>query len=47
MIAFVRAVTPSEFETWLDQRKRDVKAADAAAAVQRKKYEGIDTTSTP
>jgi cytochrome c oxidase subunit II len=46
MIAFVHAVTPSEFETWLDQRKQDVKAADAAAAQQRKKYEGTDTIST-
>jgi cytochrome c oxidase subunit II len=46
MIAFVHAVTPSEFETWLDQRKQDVEAADAAAAQQRKKYEGTDTIST-
>jgi cytochrome c oxidase subunit 2 len=35
MTARVRAVTPAEYERWLDQRKRDVKAADDAAAAER------------
>jgi cytochrome c oxidase subunit 2 len=39
MIARVKAVTPSEYEKWLEERKADVKAADDAAAVQRKQIE--------
>ena len=39
MTAQVRAVTPSEYEKWLDDRKADIKAADSAAAEQRKKFE--------
>jgi cytochrome c oxidase subunit II len=39
MTARVRAVTPSEYERWLDQRKTDIKAADDAAAQQRKRIE--------
>jgi cytochrome c oxidase subunit 2 len=39
MTAQVRAVTAPEFERWLDQRKADIKAADSAAAEQRKKIE--------
>jgi cytochrome c oxidase subunit II len=39
MTASVRAVTPSEYEKWLEQRKADIKAADAAAAEQRKQIE--------
>jgi cytochrome c oxidase subunit II len=39
MTAQVRAVTPSEYEKWLDDRKADIKAADTAAAEQRKKIE--------
>jgi cytochrome c oxidase subunit 2 len=39
MTAQVRAVTPSEYEKWLDDRKADIKAADTAAASQRKKIE--------
>ena len=39
MTARVRAVTPSEYERWLDQRKADIKAADAAAQEERKKVE--------
>jgi cytochrome c oxidase subunit II len=39
MTARVRAVTASEFERWLDQRKADIKAADTAAAEQRKQIE--------
>ena len=39
MTAQVRAVTPAEYERWLDQRKNDIKAADAAAAQQRKQVQ--------
>ena len=39
MTAQVRAVTPDEYERWLDQRKADIKAADNAAAKQRKEVE--------
>jgi cytochrome c oxidase subunit II len=39
MTATVRAVTPSQYEQWLDERKADIKAADDAAAEQRKKIE--------
>jgi cytochrome c oxidase subunit 2 len=39
MTARVRAVTPSDYEKWLDARKADIKAADDAAAQQRKKIE--------
>jgi cytochrome c oxidase subunit II len=39
MTAQVRAVTPSQFEAWLAQRKKDIKAADDAAAVERKQVE--------
>lgn len=39
MTAQVRAVTPPEYEKWLDQRKADIKAADDAAAKQRAQIE--------
>jgi cytochrome c oxidase subunit 2 len=39
MTARVRAVTPAEYERWLDQRKADIKAADRAAQEERKKVE--------
>jgi cytochrome c oxidase subunit II len=39
MTARVRAVTPQEYEQFITRRKADIKAADAAAAVQRKKLE--------
>jgi cytochrome c oxidase subunit II len=39
MTARVRAVTPAEYGRWLDQRKADIKAADAAAQEERKKVE--------
>ncbi|MCW2991664.1 MAG: cytochrome c oxidase subunit [Solirubrobacterales bacterium] len=55
MLAFVNAVSPADFEKWLDQHAADIKAADDAAAVQRKKIEGAastvdqssDTSTTP
>jgi len=39
MTAQVRAVTPPEYEKWLDQRRADIKAADDAAAKQRAQIE--------
>jgi cytochrome c oxidase subunit 2 len=39
MTAQVRAVTPQQYEQFITRRKADIKAADAAAAVQRKKLE--------
>jgi cytochrome c oxidase subunit II len=39
MTARVRAVTPAEYERWLDQRKADIKAADQAAQEERKQVE--------
>jgi cytochrome c oxidase subunit II len=36
MIARVRAVTPAQFEAWYANQKRDIEAADKAAAIQRK-----------
>jgi cytochrome c oxidase subunit II len=39
MTARVRAVTPQEYEQFISRRKADIKAADAAAAVQRKQLE--------
>jgi cytochrome c oxidase subunit 2 len=39
MIAKVVAVTPAHFEAWLQEQKDRIKAADNAAAVQRKQLE--------
>ena len=39
MIAEVKAVTPDEYGRWLDQRKADIKAADDAAAKERKRVQ--------
>ncbi|HEX7298944.1 MAG TPA: cytochrome c oxidase subunit II [Solirubrobacteraceae bacterium] len=39
MTAQVRAVSPADFERWLAQRRADIKAADAAAAQERKRIE--------
>jgi cytochrome c oxidase subunit 2 len=36
MVAFVRAVPPAQFEQWLAARKAEIKAANTAAAQQRK-----------
>jgi cytochrome c oxidase subunit 2 len=43
MTARVRAVTPQQFEEYLRRRKADIKAADDAAAVQRRRV----NASTP
>ena len=45
MTARVRAVSPQEYEQWLAQRKKDISAAEQAAAQQRQKLQG--TTTTP
>jgi cytochrome c oxidase subunit II len=42
MIAQVKAVTPQQFEAYLAQRKADIKAADTAAAAQRKQLESTN-----
>ena len=39
MTAQVKAVTPAEFETFIANRKQATKAADDAAAIQRKQFE--------
>jgi cytochrome c oxidase subunit 2 len=39
MTARVRAVTPQQYEEFISRRKADIKAADAAAQVQRKRLE--------
>jgi cytochrome c oxidase subunit 2 len=36
MVAFVRAVTPAQFEQWMSERKTEIKAANREAARQRK-----------
>jgi len=46
MTARVKAVTPSEFEAWMDKQKADTETADKDAAVQRKQYEGSGTQTT-
>ena len=55
MIAQVRAVSAADFEKFIAQRKQDTKAADDAAAIQRKELEtssatdndGANATATP
>jgi hypothetical protein len=39
MIATVKAVTPSEFEAWLEAKKTQIKASNDAAAEQRKQVD--------
>jgi cytochrome c oxidase subunit 2 len=39
MIAKVKAVTPSEFEAWLEAKKTQIKASNDAAAAQRKQVD--------
>jgi cytochrome c oxidase subunit II len=39
MIASVKAVTPSEFEAWLDSKKTQIKQSNDAAAQQRKQVD--------
>jgi len=39
MIATVRAVPPAQFEAWLAERREQLKAADVAAEVARRKLE--------
>jgi cytochrome c oxidase subunit 2 len=39
MTAQVLALTPAQYERWIDQRRADIKAADDAAAQQRKQLQ--------
>jgi cytochrome c oxidase subunit 2 len=39
MLAFVKAVTPSQDEAWVTQQKASIAAADQAATQQRKRYQ--------
>jgi cytochrome c oxidase subunit II len=39
MVATVHALSPQDFEQWLAERKSDIKAADEAAAKQRRQLE--------
>jgi cytochrome c oxidase subunit 2 len=47
MTARVRAVSVQEYQAWLEQRKADIKAAESAAAQQRKQLEGSTANSEP
>jgi cytochrome c oxidase subunit 2 len=47
MTARVRAVSPQEYQRWVEQRKADIKAADDAAAKQRQQLEGSAANSNP
>jgi cytochrome c oxidase subunit 2 len=40
MTAQVRALSPADFERWFARQKADIKAANAAAIVQRRQFEG-------
>jgi hypothetical protein len=44
MIASVRAVTPSQYERYIQTRKTELKAANDAAAVSRKKLQAQSGT---
>jgi cytochrome c oxidase subunit 2 len=46
MTARVRAVSPQEYQRWLEQRKADFKAADDAAAKQRQQIQGSSGSTT-
>jgi cytochrome c oxidase subunit 2 len=39
MVAFVKALSPSDYEAWVSRQKAAITAADQAAAQQRKRYE--------
>jgi cytochrome c oxidase subunit 2 len=39
MLAYVHAMEPRQFEAWLANKKREIEAADAAAAASRKKLD--------
>jgi cytochrome c oxidase subunit II len=45
MTARVRAVTPEEFEAWLERKRSDIEAANDAAAQQREEIEGTQQGS--
>jgi cytochrome c oxidase subunit II len=39
MRATVRALTPTQFEAWLESKKQQIKASNAAAAQQRRRVD--------
>jgi cytochrome c oxidase subunit II len=47
MTARVRAVSPAEYEQWVQQRKADIKAADDAAAKTRREMQNSAGQSQP
>jgi cytochrome c oxidase subunit 2 len=47
MTARVRAVSVQEYEQWIARRKADIKAAEQAAAQQRKQLQGSTANSNP
>jgi hypothetical protein len=40
MIASVRAVSPEDFEAWLEGKRREIEQSNDAAARQREEIEG-------
>ena len=47
MVAEVAAVTPAQFEKWIDDQKAAIKSADDAAQQQRKQYENNTSSPSP
>jgi cytochrome c oxidase subunit 2 len=47
MRAQVHALAPSDFEAWLASKKQQIKEADAAAAISRKRLEANPTDANP
>ena len=45
MRAQVHALSPSDFEAWLASKKQQIKEADAAAAISRKRLQANPTAS--
>jgi hypothetical protein len=43
----VRAVSVPEYQKWIAQQKANIKAAEQAAALQRKQLEGSTANSQP
>jgi heme/copper-type cytochrome/quinol oxidase subunit 2 len=47
MTSRVRAVSVTEYEQWIARRKADIKAAEQAAAQQRKQIAGSTANTQP
>lgn len=47
MVARVRAVEPAQFKTWLEGKKREIKAADTLAQQRRKKIDAAAAEGSP